>query len=178
MNVVIETREPREEGSKRGRPLGSCVNRQNVIRPNFSSSSGFSFSETLVRIAKSNPSFLLQECGPCLIRGDPFSHPSGSSARSFILKASGSGRPIPNSRDPENVQCRPVFIQCFFFFGYTGLRAGVQPICDSRCGRIALKPSSQSLLVLKSEGRRLQSVPRALHQPLSLAGGGSPKSFL
>jgi hypothetical protein len=59
-------------------------------------------------------------------------------------------------------------------FWFAKPRLHVQPLCDSRHGRIAFKAFSLSLISI-TESRRLQSVPRAQCQPLSLAGGGSPK---
>ena len=85
----------------------------------------------------------------------------------------------PASAGPENVQCRSAFIQ----FKRALVRqprspgAGVQPVFDSRHGRIACKTSLPAvpLRCKVTECGRLQSVPRAQSQPLSLADGRAPK---
>ena len=54
----------------------------------------------------------------------------------------------------------------------------VQPVCDSRHGRIACKTFLQAVplsLLIGQERGRLQSVLRAQSQPLSLAGDRTPK---
>jgi len=67
-------------------------------------------------------------------RGDPFSHPSGSSAH-------------PASAGPENVQCRSVFIQFVRALVPRRLWSGrrVQPVFDSRHGRIVCKTFPQAV---------------------------------
>jgi hypothetical protein len=50
----------------------------------------------------------------------------------------------------------------------------VQPLLDSRHGRIASKFISTAFSLLERESGRIQSVPRALRQPLSLACARSP----
>jgi hypothetical protein len=94
-------------GIRRGRPLGRVVNSKKYVRPDF-------FVSVLSkRFLKAASKELIRACdffcsiaAPLSRRGDPFSHPSGSSAALKVLL-----RPISNTRDPENVQCRAAFIQ-------------------------------------------------------------------
>ena len=83
-------------------------------------------------------------------RSDPFSHPSGSSARSaalpFLSLKAVFLFPLLDTRaqlgvpSPENVQCRAVFIQYARIVAPGPQRAGpVQHLVDSRRGRIASK---------------------------------------
>jgi len=120
----------------------------------------------------SNLSFLSADSGPFRRSGDPFSHPSGSSvAESLLLfirslpgKRSDDDRcPTPNPvlRDPENVQCRSVFIQFPKSSGSQPQCGCVQPVFDSRHGRIADKIFPSQPFFAEERGR-LQSVLRAL----------------
>lgn len=54
----------------------------------------------------------------------------------------------------------------------------VQPVVDSRHGRITYKASLSCVNHNHKESHRLQSVLRAQSPTLFLADGGSPKSFL
>ena len=96
------------------------------------------------------------------------------SVRRFICNAlHRCFAPNPAFRDPENFQCRAVFIQ--FPDGSLGER--VQPVFDSRHGRIACITSfSQS--VKSGESRLVQSVKRAYVQPLSWLAAALPKRIM
>jgi len=95
-------------------------------------------------------------------RGDPFSHPSGSSAGSgklcrfslsisfpvFVWVFLAINRSAhPASAGPENVQCRSVFIQFVRALVPRRLLPGHrdQPVFDSRHGRIAYKTFLQAV---------------------------------
>ncbi len=102
-------------------------------------------------------------------RGDPFSHPSGSSAGSgklfvfslalsfpvFVVVFLASNRSAhPASAGPENVQCRSVFIHILKNSGSPRFVAKprVQPVFDSRHGRIACKTFSPQLPLCRCTG--------------------------
>jgi hypothetical protein len=78
------------------------------------------------------------------------------------------------SASPENVQCRSVFIQLWRALVSLAC-ASVQPVFDSRLGRIACKMFSAVSLHWLVERDRLQSTQKVLHQPLYLADGLAPK---
>src|SRR5437016_1228047 len=80
---------------------------------------------------------------------------------------------------PENVQCRSVFIQ--FLRALVSPVAccqvsNVQPVFDSRHGRIACKIPSKQFTAFLTERDRLQSGLRALHQPLGWLTAALPNS--
>ena len=129
------------------------------IVPNFSFLGSFPYC-LRVRFVRpySNPSFRLVDSAPPT-GGGSVSHPSGSSTcggESFsLLKTSPPLVFLPNDHrarlvlaSPENVQCRSVLIQCLRVMvrvrRLTGTR--VQPVFDSRHGRIADKIFSRSPL--------------------------------
>ncbi len=113
-----------ERGRERGRPLRRPVKRQNITGLNFflvefllpaeiSSQAAFDPDISVVDSGAASP--------PCSLgAGDPFSHPSGSSARAAQSNSSCSlgttahrrgSRAHPAWAGPENVQFRAVFIQ-------------------------------------------------------------------
>jgi hypothetical protein len=54
--------------------------------------------------------------------------------------------PIPPLAGPENFQCRAVFIQLPKSCSFVNPQANVQPVFDSRHGRITLKSIAGSLI--------------------------------
>src|SRR5580658_10042559 len=118
-------------------------------------------------------------------RSDPFSHPSGSSARSggsalLFLKSRLSPlfRPLRPTRFSESrKRSVPGRVHAIYKIGGSWAARGgpVQPLVDSRHGRIASKVISPAFGVAgERESGRIQSNQRALGQPLALACPRSP----
>ena len=118
--------------------------------------------QTLLYRPHSIPSFRSRDSGPPPVRfslgSDPFSHPSGSSARfggsSFFLKSRLSFSPLLDTRRPTRCsesRKRSVPSRVHSVFKNSGswaARAGpVQHLVDSRRGRIASKLISTAIFV-------------------------------
>ena len=130
----------------------------------------------------SNPSFLLLIPDLASHGGDPFSHPSGSSAQELHLKSLRSGHPIPSPRDPENVQCRArvhsVAKEFWFAPGPFAARAS-NPLLTHGSVESLSKAFSDHSVGSGAESGRLQSVPRALFtNPSRWLAAALLKSFI
>jgi hypothetical protein len=86
-------------------------------------------------------------------------------------------RPSRHRRDQKTFSAGPrSFSSKELWFPERMTASGVQPVCDSRHGRIACKVSLSCTNSKCKENRRLQSVHRALSPTRLLADGGSQNS--
>jgi len=96
----------------------------------------------------------------------------------FVNRArSPALRPSRQGRDQKTFSAGPrSFNSKELWFPESRTASGVQPVCDSRHGRIACKVSLSCTNSKRKESRRLQSNHRALGPTPLLADGGSQNS--
>ena len=93
-------------------------------------------------------------------------------ARSPALRPSRQGRDQKTfSAGPRSFNCKELWFPGSIF------ASGVQPVSDSRHGRIACKVSLSCTNISRKESSRLQSIHRALGPTPFLAGGCSQNYF-
>ena len=132
--------------------------------PTFSFSSG-PFLSSITLELNSNPSFLLLIPDLASNGGDPFSHPSGSSALELHLKSVWLRAPNPESSGSRK---RSVPRACSFSCQRVLVRVGPfaarasNPLLTHRSVESLSKAFSDQSVCFSTESGRLQSVPRAL----------------